>query len=89
MDLVAKVLKSATFGNPHTVGPSSQKTKQAVDQARREVLSFFGVSSETHIVVFTSGATGGIKLVGESFPWTERSMYYYQQCAHTSILGRF
>lgn len=88
IDAVFAALRGATFGNPHTKGPASEATKAIVERTRREVLAFFGVTQETHVVVFTAGATGGIKLVGENFKWTNSSTFYYQECAHTSVLGK-
>jgi len=38
-------------------------------------------------VVFTSGATASLHLVGESFPWTKKSHFYYLRENHNSVLG--
>lgn len=37
--------------------------------------------------MFTSGATASLHLVGETFPWTERSHFYYLRENHNSVLG--
>lgn len=69
--LEAHVTNLATnlYGNPHSQSPSSQLTTAAVDHARESVLQFFGTDSSHYDVVFTSGCTGALKLLGESFPW--------------------
>ena len=62
-------LAANLYGNPHSQSPSSQLTTAAVDHARDSVLQFFGTDSSHYDVVFTSGCTGALKLLGESFPW--------------------
>jgi len=37
--------------------------------------------------VFTSGATSALKLVGETFPWSAESEYWYTSENHNSVLG--
>lgn len=62
-------LSSNLYGNPHSQSPSSQLTTAAVDHARESVLRFFGTDLSHYDVVFTSGCTGALKLLAESFPW--------------------
>jgi len=38
-------------------------------------------------VVFTANATGALKLVGESFPFTEGSTFVYGVDSHNSVTG--
>eukprot|EP00198_Chlamydomonas_reinhardtii_P005516 XP_001694852.1 predicted protein [Chlamydomonas reinhardtii] len=38
-------------------------------------------------VVFTKSATDGLKLVGETFPWSQGSMFRYLRENHNSVLG--
>jgi molybdenum cofactor sulfurtransferase len=40
-----------------------------------------------YICVFTSGATSALKLVGEAFPWSAESEYWYTVENHNSVLG--
>ena len=63
-------LASSLYGNPHSGSPSSRSTSEAVDFARELVLRHFGTGPEEYAVVFASGCTGALKLVGEAFPWT-------------------
>ena len=37
--------------------------------------------------MFTSGATASLHLIGESFPWTKKSNFYYLRENHNSVLG--
>ncbi|ETW08603.1 hypothetical protein H310_01147 [Aphanomyces invadans] len=84
----ATLLKQNLFGNPHSSSAvSSQRTTEEIDSARRDVAAFFHASLEEYDVVFTSGATAGLKLVGESFPFTRQSSFAYSVNAHNSVLG--
>ena len=38
-------------------------------------------------MVFTSGATASLHLIGETFPWTKKSNFYYLRENHNSVLG--
>ena len=71
------------FTNPH----SSSEAESAVDAARSQVLTFVGADSDQYDVIFTSGATAAIKLVGESFPISSESIFCYAKNSHTSVLG--
>lgn len=71
------------LANPHT----SPAMEEAVRSARGLVLGMFGVREETHSLVFTSGATHGLQLVGESFPWEAGSVFVYAGESHTSVVG--
>ena len=58
------------FGNPHSTNPASQAMTTLVDCARRYVLSYFNASPEEYVVIFTPNASGALKLVGESYPFS-------------------
>lgn len=48
-------------------------------QARALVLRWFNADPTEYQVVFTRSATGAIKMVGETFPWTKGSAF---RCVH-------
>src|SRR5690606_22145991 len=56
-------------------------------QARARVLSFFRADPEEYEVVFTSNATGALKLVGEGYPFGERSSFRLTADNHNSVNG--
>ena len=87
LDAVFDMMKSNVFGNPHTQGAISQQTQEHVDNVRRAVLSFFNTSSEEYSVVFTSGATSSLKIIGEWFRWSKGSQFAYLRNCHNSVLG--
>lgn len=44
---------------------------------RTRILKFFNASPLEYSVIFTSGATGALHTVGEIFPWSKDSKFYY------------
>ncbi|KAH8740142.1 molybdenum cofactor sulfurase [Cryptosporidium ryanae] len=85
-EIYSDFIKNA-YGNAHSRNPSAELTDKNLAEARDLIYSFFNISSTTHSIVFTGGATGGLKLVGEDFPWTKGSKYYYLRVNHNSVLG--
>ncbi len=83
---VFEELMNLPFGNPHSGGNDSAVSK-IISEARRKTLSHFGAKEEDYEVIFTSGATAAIKLVGETFPWSDGSELWFPPNAHTSLLG--
>uniref|UniRef100_H2ZFU0 Aminotransferase class V domain-containing protein n=1 Tax=Ciona savignyi TaxID=51511 RepID=H2ZFU0_CIOSA len=81
-------LKRNVYGNPHSGNPSSDLMAAEVEKVRNTVLAFFNTTSSEYSIIFTSGATAGLKLVAQSFDWTPgKSMYAYLEDNHTSVVG--
>eukprot|EP00505_MAST-04D_sp_SCG-Rhode-Island_P003841 Stramenopile-MAST_4_protein_3841 len=80
-------LSSSLYANPHSSGPIAKPTGDVITAIRHKVLQFFNVSTTTHTVIFTSGATESLKLVGEHFCWNKNSKFYHPKQCHTSLLG--
>ena len=80
----ANLLTNATNvpGNPHS-NPQTDPTSQI----RIKILEYFGVNSSTHSIIFNSGATAGLKTIGETFPWTSETHFLHTTECHTSVLG--
>lgn len=51
------------------------------------MLDFFDAPSDQYTVVFTSNASGALKLVGEAFPFSTGGAYVLSEDAHNSIHG--
>ncbi|KAG6836441.1 hypothetical protein H0H93_007977 [Arthromyces matolae] len=79
-------LSRNVMGNTHSVSNSSKLSLQCADEARAAVLAFFKAPPE-YTVVFTANATGALKLVGESFPFTSGSSYVLGADSHNSVHG--
>src|SRR5437763_10146935 len=83
----AELLCSHVFGNPHSTNPASQAMTTLVDRARRFVLSSFHASPQEYVVIFTPNASGALKLVGESYPFTSGGHYLLTFDNHNSVNG--
>lgn len=78
---------SEQYGNAHSRNPSSLNTESHVSRMRYDILRHFNVTADEYTVIFTSGATGALKLIAESFPWTNASKFVYLRQNHNSVLG--
>ena len=81
------LLHSSVFGNPHSSNPSSTETTRYVENCRQYVLRYFNASPEDYILVFTVNASGGLKLVGESFPFAPGGRFLLTFDNHNSVNG--
>ncbi|KAJ7125419.1 PLP-dependent transferase [Mycena epipterygia] len=80
-------LNCSVLGNTHSVSNSSKLSLKCADEARAAVLSFFRASSDEYTVIFTANATGALKLVGESYPFSGGSSYVLSCDSHNSVHG--
>jgi len=83
----SQLLQSGVFGNPHSVNPASTAMTSYVESCRRKVLTYFNATDEEYLLVFTANATGGLKIVGESFPFSSRSHVLLTFDNHNSVNG--
>jgi molybdenum cofactor sulfurtransferase len=81
------LLNESVFGNPHSTNPSSLAMTERVDQARAYVLEFFNAPPEEYLAIFTSNASGALKLIGESYPFGPGSRYVLTFDNHNSVNG--
>jgi selenocysteine lyase/cysteine desulfurase len=81
-----KLLAEHVFGNPHSSNPSSQAATQLVAHAREYVLKFFNADPDEYLAIFTSNASGALKLVGESYPFPN-GRYLLTFDNHNSVNG--
>ncbi|CAI2191488.1 13878_t:CDS:2 [Funneliformis geosporum] len=75
------------YGNPHSNSPSSQASTERIKKVRTKILEHFDANERDYAIIFTQNATASIKLVGEIFPWTNKSSYRYLRESHSSING--
>jgi selenocysteine lyase/cysteine desulfurase len=80
-----RLLLTHTFGNPHSTNPTSQMATVLVEEARRRVLEFF--NAKDYICVFTQNASGALKIVGESYPFDDKSTFLLLSDNHNSVNG--
>lgn len=82
-----EVLADQVLGNPHSHNPTSLASTALVEEARSAVLRYFNADSAEYDVVFTSNASGALKLVGESYPFGADSTYLLSYDNHNSVNG--
>ncbi len=82
-----ELLASGVFGNPHSHNPTSLASTELVEAARAAVRRFFNASEDEYEVVFTSNASGALKLVGESYPFRDGDTYLLSYDNHNSVNG--
>ncbi|MDB4950641.1 MAG: cysteine desulfurase [Gemmatimonadetes bacterium] len=83
----AEMLCGSVLGNPHSNNPTSAAASELVDRARARVHEYFDADPAEYEVVFTPNATGALRLVGESFPFTAGSRYVLTADNHNSCNG--
>jgi selenocysteine lyase/cysteine desulfurase len=81
------LLADGVLGNPHSHNPTSLASTQLVEEAREAVLAFFKAPADEYDVIFTPNASGALKLVGESYPFSEGDRYLLTYDNHNSVNG--
>lgn len=62
-------------------------SSQVESQARQAVLGYFDADPEEYMVVFTSNASGAIKLVAEAYPFGPCTRLILGEDSHNSLHG--
>ena len=75
--------------NTHTDSqhPSSVQSHEGITKIREMILKQYNADPKEYSVIFTHGCTASLKLVGEYFPWSERSQFRYAINSHNSVIG--
>jgi selenocysteine lyase/cysteine desulfurase len=80
------LLTEHVFGNPHSSNPTSQAATRLVEHAREYVLKFFNADPDEYLAIFTNNASGALKLIGESYPFSN-GRYLLTFDNHNSVNG--
>ncbi len=83
----AEFLSSSVLGNPHSTNPTSALATGGVVRARKRVLEFFNADPREYVLIFTSNASGALKLVGESYPFMAGDQFLLTYDNHNSVVG--
>ena len=81
-----KLLAENVFGNPHSSNPTSLAATDLVEGTREEILKYFNADPGEYLAIFTSNASGALKLVGESYPFPH-GRYLLTFDNHNSVNG--
>jgi len=82
-----RIIQENVFGNPHSTNPASMAATELVETARESVHDFFRADPAEYDVIFTSNASGALKLVGESYPFDGKSRCLLAADNHNSVNG--
>lgn len=81
-------LLQRSFCNPHSEhGWSEGASVAATERLRQLTLGMCSARQEDYVCVLTSGATAAIKLVADTFPWSDKSAFLHLSDNHNSVLG--
>jgi molybdenum cofactor sulfurtransferase len=81
-----KLLRENVFGNPHSSNPTALAATHLVESAREYILKFFNADPDDYLAIFTSNASGALKLIGESYPFSN-GRYLLTFDNHNSVNG--
>lgn len=79
------MLENSVLGNPHSTNPTSQLAGRLVEEARAKVLDFF--NAPDYHCIFTQNASASLKIVGESYPFSQGSRFVLTSDNHNSVNG--
>ncbi len=85
LDKHQRMLRENVYGNPHSTNPTSLASTMLVSEARQAVLNFF--NAEDYYCVFTPNASGALRIIGESYPFSKDSRYLLLTDNHNSVNG--
>jgi selenocysteine lyase/cysteine desulfurase len=81
------MLRGSVFGNPHSSNPTSMASTHHVEATRAAILAFFNAAPDEYEVIFSTNASGALKLVGESYPFEAGDRYLLTFDNHNSVNG--
>lgn len=80
-------LAKHTLGNPHSDSPTSRLATECMSRARQSVLAFFNASPNDYDIIFTPNASGALRLVAESYPFSKTRSFLQLVDNHNSVNG--
>ena len=80
-------LAASVLGNPHSQSVASLRSTEIIEDARRLTLGFFAADPAEYDVIFTSNASGAMRLVGEAFAFGHGSRLVLSADNHNSVNG--
>ena len=76
------------MSNTHSSSKSGILTRKIVGQLRKDILkTVLSTTSKRYTLIFTGSVASSWKLLGESFPWTSASTFWYNESTSADVLG--
>lgn len=82
-----ELLRENVFGNPHSSNPTSITATRLIESTRSAIMKFFNADPNEYVCIFTQNASGALKLIGESYPFSAYSHYLLTYDNHNSVNG--
>ena len=83
----AERLSTRVLGNPHSEHDPSRNAGADLEDARNAIQDLVHAPPDDYVVVITANATAAVRLVAESFPFTEGSVLALTADNHNSVNG--
>ena len=83
----ARRLATSVMGNPHSESAPSRLATAALEEARALTLEMLDADPHQYDVIFTANASGGMRIVAESFPFRSGSRFVLIADNHNSVNG--
>ena len=83
----ARRLATSVMGNPHSESEPSRLATAALEEARALTLEMLDADPHQYDVIFTANASGGMRIVAESFPFRSGSRFVMTADNHNSVNG--
>jgi len=83
----ARRLATSVMGNPHSESGPSRLATAALEEARALTLEILDADPQQYDVIFTANASGGMRIVAESFPFRSGSRFVLTADNHNSVNG--
>ncbi len=80
-----ELLRNSILGNPHSTNPSSQMATKLVEETRNKIIQYF--NADDYYCIFTSNASGALKIVGECYPFEDNGQLLLLSDNHNSVNG--
>lgn len=84
---LTELMSKELFGNTHSESQSSERSTDAVEDLRRDILTFLGTSLSNYTVVFTHSNGQAMKTLIESIPFNSSSSFFFSSSSHNDLLG--
>ncbi|KAF5376100.1 hypothetical protein D9615_007758 [Tricholomella constricta] len=80
-------LMTNLYSNPHSHSPTQREVDKMRSRVMQALFCLGEREQERWDLVWTSGTSVSLKLVGEHFPWSSGAKYRYLKESHTSLVG--
>lgn len=87
VEALAERLRAGVFGNPHSQHAASRVSESDLHDARAATLRFLDADPDVYAVIFAANASGAMKLVGESYPFSPTRGLILSADNHNSVMG--